>query len=72
MTPLSKRLSRRTIGTHRGRRMIVILAPGDVIGFRAERTRKVFWTTVAACADMAMRQQVLADRAAKKLKRKTR
>ena len=72
MTPLNRELSRRTIGTHRGRRMIVILAPGDVIGFRAERTRKVFWTTVAACADMAMRQQVLADRAAKKLKRKTR
>jgi len=72
VTPLNRELSRRTIGTHRGRRMIVILAPGDVIGFRAERTRKVFWTTVAACADMAMRQQVLADRAAKKLKRKTR
>jgi len=69
MTPLNKALSRRSIGTHRGRRIVVILAPGDVIGFRAERTRKVFWTTLAACADMAVRQQVLADRAAKKAKR---
>jgi hypothetical protein len=66
MTPLSKSLSRRTIGTHRGRRLVVILEPGDIIGFRAERTRKVFYTTLAACADMAMRQQVLAERAAKR------
>lgn len=66
MTPLNKQVSRRSIGTHRGRRMVVILAPGDVIGFRAERTRRVFWTTIAACADMAVRQHVLADRAAEK------
>lgn len=69
MTPLNKSLSRRTIGQHRGRRLVVILLPGDVIGFRAERTRKVFYTTLAACADMAMRQQVLAERAAKRKKK---
>lgn len=66
MTPLNREVSRRSIGTHRGRRMVVILAPGDVIGFRAERTRRVFWTTIAACADMAVKQQVLADRLAKR------
>ena len=66
MTPLSKSLSRRTIGMHRGRRFVVILEPGDVIGFRPERTRKTFYTTLAACFDMAVRQQVLADRAAKR------
>lgn len=66
MTPLSKSLSRRTIGTHRGRRFVVILEPGDVIGFRPERTRRVFYTTLAACFDMAVRQQVIADRAAKR------
>lgn len=66
MTPLNREVSRRSIGTHRGRRLVVILLPGDIIGFRAERTRKVFYTTLAACADMAMRQQVLADKAAKK------
>lgn len=69
MTPLNREVSRRSVGTHRGRRMVVILAPGDVIGFRAERTRRVFWTTIAACADMAMRQQVLADRLAKRKKK---
>jgi hypothetical protein len=69
MTPLSKSLSRRTIGTHHGRRLVVILEPGDVIGFRAERTRKVFYTTLAACADMAMRQAVIAERAAKRKKK---
>lgn len=66
MTPLNKSLSRRTVGQHRGRRFVVILEPGDVIGFRAERTRRVFYTTLAACFDMAVRQQVLADRAAKR------
>ena len=69
MTPLNRPIARRSVGNHGGRRMVVILAPGDVIGFRAERTRRVFWTTIAACADMAVKQQVLADRAAKKAKR---
>ncbi len=66
MTPLNKSLSRRTIGTHRGRRFVVILEPGDVIGFRPERTRKVFYTTLAACFDMAVRQAVIADKLAKR------
>ena len=66
MTPLNKSLSRRTIGQHRGRRFVVILEPGDVIGFRPERTRRVFYTTLAACFDMAVRQQVLADKQAKR------
>lgn len=66
MTPLNKSLSRRTIGTHRGRRFVVILEPGDVIGFRPERTRKAFYTTLAACFDMAVRQAVIADKLAKR------
>ena len=66
MTPLNKSLSRRTVGQHRGRRFVVILEPGDVIGFRPERTRKVFYTTLAACFDMAVRQAVIADKLAKK------
>lgn len=70
MTPLTKSLSRRTIGNHRGRRFVVILEPGDVIGFRAERTRKVFYTTLAACFDLAVRQAVIAERAAKKARAK--
>lgn len=69
MTPLNRPIARRSIGTHRGRRFVVILEPGDVIGFRPERTRKVFYTTLAACFDMAVRQAVIADRAAKRKKK---
>lgn len=69
MTPLNKSLSRRTIGTHHGKRFVVILEPGDVIGFRPERTRRVFYTTLAACFDMAMRQAVLAAKLAKRSKK---
>ena len=71
MTPLNKTINRRTVGTQRGRRFVVILEPGDVIGFRGERTRRIFYTTLAACFDMAVRQAVIAERVAKlKLKRK--
>lgn len=66
MTPLNKTVNRRTVGTHHGRRFVVILEPGDVIGFRGERTRRVFYTTLAACFDMAVRQAVIADRVAKR------
>lgn len=66
MTPLNKSLARRTIGAHRGRRFVVVLEPGDVIGFRPERTRTTFYTTLAACFDMAVRQHVAAERAAKR------
>lgn len=66
MTDLLKRIARRTVVPHRGRRIVVTMEPGDLIGFRPERTRRTFYTTVAACADMAMRAAVLADRAAKR------
>lgn len=66
MTDLSKRVSRRTMGTHRGRRIVVSIEPGDVIGFRHERTRRTFYTTLAACMDMAVRQQIAAEKAAKR------
>lgn len=68
-TMLNKTVKRKTFGSHRGRRFIVTLEPGDVIGFRAERTRKTFYTTLAACYDMAVRQHVAAEKAAKKKKR---
>jgi len=66
MTPITKTVKRRTIGQHRGRRVVISLEPGDLIGFRAERTRRTFYVTAAACFDLAVRQQVLADRAAKR------
>ena len=51
MTDLNKPVSCRSIVPHRGRRIVVTLAPGDVIGFRPERTRRTFWTTLSACSD---------------------
>jgi hypothetical protein len=70
MTDTNHPVRRRTLAPHRGRRIVVILGPGDIIGFRAERTRRVFETTIAACMDMAVRQQVAADRATRKAARK--
>lgn len=66
MTPLTKSVKRKAIGRHRGRGFAVILEPGDIIGFRVERSRTVFYTTLAACFDMAVRQHVAAEKAAKR------
>jgi hypothetical protein len=66
MTPLTKNVSRRTVAPHRGRRIVVTLAPGDLIGFREEKTRTTYWTTLAACADLAVKQHSAAVRAEKK------
>jgi len=66
VTPITKPVKRRTIGPHRGLRVVVSLEPGDVIGFRSERTRRTYYVTVGACFDMAVRQQVAAERAAKR------
>ncbi len=66
MSPLTKRVRRRTVAPHRGRRIVVTLEPGDIIGFRAERTRRTWYTTLGACMDMAIRQTVIAERRDKK------
>lgn len=66
MTDLLKQVKRRTCGNHRGARFVVTLEPGDVIGFRIERKRTTFYTTLAACFDMAVRQKVAADKLAKR------
>jgi len=50
----------------------VILAPGDVIGFRAERTRKIYWIGLSACFDLAVKLEVAAQRAASKSSKKRR
>jgi UDP-3-O-acyl-N-acetylglucosamine deacetylase len=66
MNSLTKQVRRKTVAAHRGRRVVVTLAPGDVIGFRFERTRTTYWTSLAACMDMAVRQEVAASLRAKK------
>lgn len=69
MTALLKRVQRSTTGTHRGRTFTVILEPGDIIGFRHHKRRKVYYTSLAACFDRAVKEDVAAEKAAKKAKR---
>lgn len=43
MTDLLKKIRRRSTGRHRGARFVVELLPGDVAGFRRERSREWFY-----------------------------
>lgn len=74
MTPTTKRtvrLSSDSFGRF-GRPLVVILGPGALIGFREHGRRKVYTTTIGACASLAMKQTVAAERAAKAAARKAR
>ena len=66
MTELRKRVSRRTLGAHRGRRIVVSLHPGDVLGFREERTRREYLLSIAGAYTYAVRLEVERRRAAKR------
>lgn len=67
MTPLTKPITRRTVvARDAGRRVVVILEPGDLIGFRLERQRKVFRLPLIACYHMAVKAETLAKRKARK------
>ena len=70
MTPLLKTIARRTINPHRGRRIVVTLEPGDLIGLRHERTRRTEYVPIAAIFDYAIKARVMAERAARKKGRK--
>lgn len=70
ITAINKPVRRKTVGTHRGKHFIVTIAPGDVIGFREERTHKTYWMPLAACFDMAVKMEVAAQRAAKLAKKR--
>lgn len=72
MTPTTKpvkRLSTDSLGRF-GRRLVVILGPGSLIGFREHGCRKVYTTTIGACASLAVKQTQAAARAAKAAARK--
>ena len=58
MTDLTKRVKRRTLTPHRGRRIVVSLLPGDVLSFREERTRKEFLLSIAGAYDYAVMLEV--------------
>ena len=68
MTPLLKTIARRTVNPHRGRRIVVTLESGDLIGLRHERTRRVEYVPIAAMFDYAIKARVMAERQARKKK----
>jgi hypothetical protein len=51
---------------YRGRRIVVSLEPGDLIGFRLERTRRTEYLTVAGCYERAVIVRVAHERAEKR------
>lgn len=74
MTELRKTVVRRSASPydHKRRRIVVMLMPGDVIGMREERTRRVFSAPLARVLRQMIVWNVDADRAAKKAARKAR
>ena len=70
MTPLTKRVRRRTLTPHRGRRIVVALMPGDVLGFREERTRREYLLSIAGAFEYAVRLEVERRRMEKRKLRK--
>lgn len=63
MTDLRKRIKRRTLTRHRGRRIVVTLHPGDVIGFREEHRRREFLVSIAGAYEYAVRLEIERRRA---------
>ena len=66
MTDLHKRVSRRSLVPHRGRRIVVSLETGDLIGLRLERCRQTEYVSIAAIYDYAVKARVVAERLAKR------
>lgn len=61
MTPLKKPVRRRCLealphqwGKDRGRRLVLELAPPDLIGFRVERSRRIVYIPASACYRYAL------------------
>ena len=66
MTPLRNKVRRRTVTpVYGGRRLVVTLHPGDVLGFREERTRREYLLSVSAAYVYAVRLAVAARRTEK-------
>lgn len=72
-TALHKPVRRRTIAPiTRGRRLIASFLPGDVIGFREERTRREYLLSISGAYFYAVRLAVAARKAEKLAARKAR
>ncbi len=58
MTPTSKPVTRVTLGTHRGRRLVCTLGPGDVLYIRPLRRQQGEGIDLASCYDLAVKRRV--------------
>jgi len=65
MTPTIKSVRRVTVGTHRGRRTVVAIGPGDLLSFREHGRRRTFYLTIAAGFDLAIKIHAAHARAEK-------
>lgn len=72
MTPTTKPTVRESNERLDRRNIVVILGPGNLLGFRLKGTRRVYETTIGACASLAIKQHVAAERARKAAARKAR
>ena len=73
MTPLRKRVQRRTTAPVRGgRRVVVSLLPGDVLSFREERTRTEYMLSISGAYTYAVRLAVARRKEEKAAARKAR
>jgi hypothetical protein len=62
VTPTSKPVTRVTTGTHRGRRLVCTLGPGDVLYLRPLRRRQGEGIDLASCYDLAIKRRVARER----------
>jgi hypothetical protein len=70
MTPTTRPVSRLSTARDAGRQIVIIIGPGELIGFRLKGTRKVLETTVGACYCMAAKALALRVKQEKINKRK--
>jgi len=72
MTPIRKSVARRTVTPydHHGRRVVVTLEPGDVLGLRWERTRRTFRAPIHRVMRQVIEWNVSAERAARRAARR--
>jgi len=71
-TKTTKPVVRESSAIDAHRNIIVILGPGELIGFRLKGTRKVYTTTVSSCYLKAVKAEIFAQRMAKAAARKGR
>ncbi len=75
MTPLNKPVFRMGVYPQRiarGKRLVVSLEPGDLVGVRIAKSRKTYYLPLSAVYSMAVKIDLAATKAAKKAEREQR